>query len=57
VWANVILGGDETATRAKVQAQMKYAIASNATLQGDPTGAVDNDILYIVASQLDILAG
>lgn len=57
VWANVILGGDEAATQAKVRAMMKYAISSNATLQANPTGAVDNDILFIVASQLDILAG
>lgn len=57
VWANVILGGDEAATRAKVQAMMKYAIASNATIQAAPDGASDNDILFVVASQLNILAG
>lgn len=57
VWANVIMGGDEAATRAKVQAMMKYAIASNATIQASPTDCTDNDILYVVASQLDILAG
>lgn len=57
VWANVILSGDDAATRAKVQAMMKYAIASNATIQADPDGASDNDILFVVASQLDILAG
>jgi hypothetical protein len=57
VWANVILGGDETATRAKVSAMMKYAIASNATIQAAPTDCTDNDILYVCASQLDILAG
>ena len=57
VWANVILGGDEAATRAKVTAMMKYAIASNATIQANPTGASDNDILFVTASQLDILAG
>ena len=57
VWANVILGGDEAATRDKVQAMMKYAIASNATIQAEPTDCTDNDILYVVASQLNILAG
>jgi len=57
VWANVVLGGDESETQAKVSAMMKYAIASNATIQTDPVGASDNDILYVVASQLDILAG
>jgi hypothetical protein len=57
VWANVMLGGDESATKAKVSAMMKYAIASNATIQTDPVGATDNDILFVVASQLDILAG
>lgn len=56
-WANVILGSDEAATKTKVHQMMKYAIASNATLQANPTGAADNDILYIVASQLDTLAG
>lgn len=55
-WANVILDGDEAATRSKVTAMLKYAIASNATLQADPAGIDDNGILFIVASQLDTLA-
>jgi len=57
VWANSILGGDESATQAKVRAMMKYAIASNATIQSAPLSATDNDIVFVVASQLDILAG
>ena len=56
-WANVVLGGEEVATKGKVSQMMKYAIASNATLQANPHGVSDNDILFIVASQLDILAG
>ena len=57
VWANVILGTDESAVASKVTQMMKYAIASNDTIQADPIGAADNDILFVVASQLDILAG
>jgi hypothetical protein len=56
-WANVILGGDDAATAAKVYAHMKYAIASNATIQGNPDGASDNDIQFVVNSQLNTLAG
>lgn len=56
-WANVILGVDESAVQGKVTQQMKYAIASNATLQANPEGTSDNDIQYIVNSQLDTLAG
>lgn len=56
-WSNVILGGDDSAVSAKVSQMMKYAISSNATMQSDPAGITDNDILFIVASQLDNLAG
>lgn len=57
VWANVMLGTDAAAVQAKVTAMMKYAIASNATLQADPVGASDNDIQFIVNSQINIMAG
>jgi hypothetical protein len=56
-WANVILAGDEAAAKDKVVAMMKYAIASNATIQTNPIDCTDNDILFVVASQLNILAG
>jgi len=55
-WANVMLGNDEAAVAAQVRAHIKYAIASNATLQSDPDGIDDNGIKYIVDSQIDILA-
>jgi predicted transcriptional regulator len=56
VWANSILTGSEDAVKAKVQAMMKYAIASNVTIQAAPTDCTDNDIAFVVAGQLNILA-
>lgn len=56
VWANVMLGADESAVQSAVWRMMKYAIASNATIQANPDGAADNDILYVVASQVDLLS-
>ena len=47
----------KTETKDKVVAMMKYAIASNATIQANPIDCTDNDILFVVASQLNILAG
>jgi capsid protein len=50
------LGDDEAAVGAQVRAHVKYAIASNATLQGDPEGIDDSGIQFIVNSQIDTLA-
>ena len=55
-WANVMLGDDEAAVGAQVRAHVKLAIASNATLQGDPEGIDDGGIQFIVNSQIDTLA-
>ena len=55
-WANVMLGDDEAAVAAQVRAHVKYAIASNATLQGDPEGIDDSGIQFIVNSQIDTFA-
>jgi hypothetical protein len=56
LWANDILGGDAASVRSKVEAHMKYTIASNATLQASPTDVSDNDIQFIVNSQINTFA-
>lgn len=55
-WANVVLAGTEAEVEAKAHAHMRYAIASNASLQASLDSATDNDILFIVASQINALA-
>jgi len=55
VWAHAVLSDNEAEMQRRVLSHMKYAIASNNDLQTNPTGIVDGDITYIVASQLDIL--
>ena len=54
-WANVILTGTDAAVLAKVNEMIRYALASNATFQADPAAATDNDVAFIVASQLNAL--
>lgn len=56
-WANVMLGTDDAAVKASVTRHMKLAIASNATIQGNPDGASDNDIQFVVNSQINLIAG
>jgi len=56
IWANAILGGEAADVRSKVEAHMKYAIASNATLQASPTDIDDNGIQFIVNSQINTFA-
>jgi hypothetical protein len=55
-WAAVILAGAEGEVEAKAYGMMRYAIASNASLQTTLDAATDGDIEYIVASQIDALA-
>ena len=55
-WATVILTGAEGEVEAKAFGMMRYAIASNASLQTTLDGATDSDIEYIVASQINALA-
>src|SRR5574343_300575 len=54
-WANVILAGTEAECQAKVTQMFRYALASNATLQSSLDSATDNDIGFIIASQIDVL--
>lgn len=55
VWANVVLGGTEAEVDAKVTQMFRYALASNATLQASLNDVTDNDIAFIIASQIDAL--
>jgi hypothetical protein len=54
-WANVILSGTEADCMAKVSQMMRYALASNSTLQAGLNAVTDNDIAFIIASQIDAL--
>ena len=56
VWANVVLNGTVAEVEAAAMQHLRYAIASNATLQSVGDGATDNDVLYIVSSQLNTFA-
>ena len=55
-WANVILNGSRADVEEKAVQHLRYAMASNATLQAAGEAAADNDVLYIVSSQLDTMA-
>jgi len=55
-WATVLLESSEAEITAKVQEMMRYAIASNATLQAETSTINDAGIQFIVASQINILA-
>ena len=55
-WANVVLNGTVAEVEEKVMQHLRYAIASNATLQAAGEGATDNDVQFIVNSQLNTFA-
>lgn len=56
IWANTILSGTVAQVEDKAMQMLRYAIASNSTLQSAGEAATDNDVLYIVASQIDTFA-
>lgn len=55
-WANAILNGSIAEVEAKAGQHLRYAMASNATLQTVGEAATDNDVEYIVNSQINIFA-
>lgn len=55
-WANAIIGGTRESVEAAAIQQLRYAMASNATIQSAGDAATDNDVEYIVASQLNTFA-
>ena len=56
IWANAILNGTVAEVEEKAMQMLRYAIASNSTLQSVGEAATDNDVLYITASQIDTFA-
>lgn len=56
VWADDVLSGVESTVHTKVHEQIRYAAATNATMQANPTGLSDNDIQFIVNSNIDTFA-
>jgi hypothetical protein len=55
-WATAILNGTVAEVEAKAMQHLRYAIASNATLQSALDAATDNDVQFIVNSQLNTFA-
>jgi len=55
-WANVVLTGTVAEVEAAAMQHVRYAIASNATLQSAGDAATDNDVQFIVNSQIDTFA-
>lgn len=56
LWANAILSGVEATVTAKATEILRYAIASNATLQSQGAGVTDNDVQFIVNGLIDTFA-
>jgi len=55
-WANAVLFGTVLQVEEKAMQHLRYAMASNATLQSVCEAATDNDVQYIVNSQIDTFA-
>lgn len=55
-WANVILLGTVAEVEEKAVQHLRYAMASNASLQSSGEAATDNDVEYIVNSQINTFA-
>lgn len=54
-WAQVILTGTDDAVKTKVTQMLRYALASNVNIQTNLEASPDNDILFVIASQLNAL--
>jgi hypothetical protein len=55
-WANSIINGTVAAVEEKASQHLRYAMASNATLQSACEAATDNDVIFIVNSQINTFA-
>lgn len=55
-WARGVLSNDAESVRLRVRAHVRRAAATNTTFQGNPAGVTDNDIQFIVNSQIDLLS-
>ena len=55
-WAGIILNGTVSEVEASAMQHLRYAIASNATLQTVGDAATDNDVEFIVNSQINTFA-
>ena len=56
VWANAVIGGETADVEAKAVQHLRYAVASNATIQATGNDATDNDVQFVVNSQINIFA-
>jgi hypothetical protein len=55
IWAQVIMSGTDAEVKTKVVQMFRYALASNATIQTSLSNSSDNDINFVIASQIDLL--
>ena len=56
VWANVIVAGTMAEAEEKALQHLRYAVASNATIQAAGNDSADNDVQFVVNSQIDTFA-
>jgi len=56
IWANSVMLGSIAEVEALASQHLRYGMASNATLQSACEAATDNDVQYIVNSQINIFA-
>ena len=56
IWSNAVLTGTRDEVEQKAVEMLRYAVVSNATIQAAGDDAADNDVQYVVNSQIDILA-
>lgn len=55
-WANAVIYGTTAEVEAKALQHLRYAVASNATIQAAGDGATDSDVQFVVNSQIDTFA-
>ena len=55
-WANTVLLGSVGEVEALSMAHLRYGLATNATLQSAGDDATDNDVQFVVNSQINTLA-
>lgn len=56
IWAQSIVAGTVAEVEEKALQHLRYAAASNATIQSAGDDSTDNDVQYVVNSQIDIFA-
>ena len=56
IWANAVLNGTIAEVEAMASQHLRYGMASNASLQASCEASTDNDVEFVVNSQINIFA-